>query len=331
MHGLTQLNSYGFDELPYSGIPSQDSIHADRITAMPVASHQHALSELERNAPVHKGIQDQLGKVITSAVATPGGLFRFDLASRMAQAFGGSNADANALGCAVEYFHIASLLLDDLPQMDDSMERRGRICPHLLYGEEMVILGSLGLITRAYALLGGVICGAPPERHRAAHALVESCLGTTGILNGQARDLKFAKEGGSRREVVSISAGKTAPLIHLAMGLPALLFGADRRALTLLARLSLFWGLFYQGLDDLKDLLEKSAESGKTPGRDQALGRPNMALAVGEEKAKAYLLRLDRLSSRCIGELIQGHSRFSFLSEYHRMLAVRWEALVSQR
>ena len=331
MHGILPVYLETFGEAQSSGISRYQPVRGEQAehSHPPTADHWHALRVLERNAPVHRATEDRLGKVIASAVATPGGLFRFDLTRQAARAFGTPEAQADSLACAVEYFHIASLLLDDLPQMDDSLERRGRICPHLLYGEDKVILGALGLITRAYALLGEAICSVPLERHRPAHALIEQCLGTAGILNGQARDLSFAQQGGNRREVVSVAAGKTAPLIHLALALPALLGGADRRTLTLLRRLSLFWGLFYQGVDDLKDILEKSASSGKTSGRDQELGRPNIALAAGEEKAEVYLHRLNRLSADCIAELSQICPRLSFLAEGRRMLVARWTTLVS--
>jgi len=278
---------------------------ANATAAQPVAhEYQYAFNALRRNAPLHGAIQDKLGKVVEGAVAWPGGLFRYQLAHKTAQAFGASAAEAESLACATEFFHIASLLLDDLPQMDDSMERRGRICLHLLYGEDMVILGSLALITRAYALLGVVVSSAPAVRQMSAHTLIDYCLGTSGVLNGQARDLKFRKGEGGRMEVTSIALQKTAPMLALALLLPALLFGADARSMLLLRRLSVYWGLFYQGVDDFKDLLELSVVSGKTSGQDEKLGRPNVALHVGQQKAEFYLHRLSRLAQRTIADLM---------------------------
>lgn len=299
----------------------------DPFTRALASERRYVAHVLEQNVPLHKGIADKLGKVLSSAVSSPGGLFRFDVSHRMVQAFGGSRENADSLACAVEFFHIASLMLDDLPQMDNSLERRGCICPHLLYGEDMVILGSLGLITRAYALLGLVISSVPSERHRSAHQLVEQCLGTAGMLNGQARDLSYATSGGGRREAIAVASGKTVPLIHLALALPALLFGADRRTLTSLRRLSLLWGLFYQGVDDFKDLLEKSATSGKTAGRDQELGRPNIALAIGERDAEAYLHRLNHLAGRCVAGLLKQHPSLLFLNAFQQLLSARWQKL----
>jgi len=287
-----------------------------------VPEHQDILNALMRNAPIHGAIQDKLGKVVASAVSFPGGLFRYELAQRTAQAFGASEAESESLACATEYFHIASLLLDDLPQMDNSMERRGRICLHLLYGDDTVILGALALITRAYALLGAAISSAPAEWHLPAHALIDQCLGTRGILNGQARDLNFREGKGGRKEAASIALQKTVPLISLAFRVPALLFGADTHTLILLRRLSLYWGLFYQGVDDFKDLLEHSAVSGKTSGQDERLGRPNIALLAGWEKAERYLHRLGQLAQRCVVDLTESHSQLEFLVGFQQRLQI---------
>ena len=284
------------------------------------------LCELLRNAPLHGEIQNKLGKLIVAAVACPGGLFRYELTRQTARAFGCSASHCETFACAVEYFHIASLLLDDLPVMDNSMERRGQICPHLLFGEDTAILGSLGLITRAYGLLGEVIASAPAESHRSAHALIEKCLGTAGILNGQARDLNFKDKGGTC-EAISVAIGKTMPLIHLALSGPAVLGGASARTQSLLRRLSLCWGLCYQGIDDLKDLLQPAAVSGKTAGCDGKLGRPNMALLVGIREARRYIERLIRLAQSCISELALGHPGLAFLNSFQESLRARSEMI----
>ena len=329
MHGLTQLHGVGDGGLHATVPPFSPAGAIVPVEASPRVDGERlrALLALKRNAPLHGNIQEKLENVIVSATDTPGGLFRFHMAWQTSLAFGASEEQAEPLACAIGFFHIASLLFDDLPSMDNSLERRGRICPHLLYGEATTILGALGLITRAYGLLGGAISRVAADRQSRAHALIEQCLGTAGILNGQARDLNFPKDGGTRREVVSVAAGKTAPLFYLALGLPALLFGADPRTLALLRRLSLLWGLFYQGVDDLKDLLESSESSGKTAGRDRELGRPNIALAVGRLEAESYLHRLERRAHRCMETLLIHQPRLAFLSPVHGKLRERWEAL----
>src|SRR5690349_5279970 len=50
--------------------------------------------------------------------------------------------------CAVEMVHTASLILDDLPSMDDARIRRGRPTCHMVHGEATAILTAFALMNR---------------------------------------------------------------------------------------------------------------------------------------------------------------------------------------
>jgi len=65
-----------------------------------------------------------------------------------AEAFGAPIARALDVACAMEMVHAASLVLDDLPSMDDAQLRRGVPCAHQVYGEGAAILAALALINR---------------------------------------------------------------------------------------------------------------------------------------------------------------------------------------
>jgi len=220
---------------------------------------------------------------------------------------------AHKLAIAVEYFHTASLVFDDLPSMDDASERRGRPCPHRTHGEAPATLGALALITRAYALLWEVLGTLAADQRTRAGSLVGDCLGAEGILDGQARDLRFAEADDTRgaeldlrpegevdpeaepdrgTRVLRVAEGKTVQLVRLSLVLPALAAGAGDGALDRLEELSRAWGLAYQVLDDFKDGLMSRAETGKSTARDGVLGRPNLPAAIGEEAALVTLERL---------------------------------------
>src|SRR5919206_280955 len=53
----------------------------------------------------------------------------------------------------VEMVHACSLVLDDLPAMDDAALRRGRPTVHRVFGESVALLAALALLNRAYALV----------------------------------------------------------------------------------------------------------------------------------------------------------------------------------
>ena len=70
------------------------------------------------------------------------------------QCCGGENPErVIPASCAIEYMHTASLLLDDLPCMDNSSLRRNKPAVHSKYGEVRAILAGMYFVNSAYKLL----------------------------------------------------------------------------------------------------------------------------------------------------------------------------------
>lgn len=245
----------------------------------------------------------------------PGSLVRPRLVFQMATAYGIDADSARQLAIALEYFHTASLLIDDLPCMDNALERRGVPCTHLLFGEEGAILTALALINRAYALTWRAIVGRPQARQIQAMDFIESCLGVGGLLNGQSFDLHFASLPRTLKTTERIARGKTVSLIRLTLALPAMLGGASSRELQQIERISTFWGLGYQIVDDLKDVLQNAAQTGKTPARDMALDHPNIASVIGISGSVHRLTRLIDLGDRVLRSLITYRPELAFLKK----------------
>ena len=173
----------------------------------------------------------------------PGSLIRPKLVFQMATAYGMDPANAERLAVALEYFHTASLLFDDLPCMDNATERRGALCTHIAFGEEGAILTALALINRAYALTWRAVASCPEARQTRAMSFIEGCLGVGGLLNGQSFDLHYASLPRTLETTERIAQGKTVSLIRLTLALPAMLGGATARELQQIERISVFWGL----------------------------------------------------------------------------------------
>nr|MBP7148571.1 polyprenyl synthetase family protein [Acidobacteriota bacterium] len=245
------------------------------LAIVPLAEIARVRAAFSRLLPVGASIESRLRGVLDDTLAHPGSLVRAQMAFGIATRLGLAPGPAMDLAIAVEYFHAASLIFDDMPAMDDAAVRRGRPCPHLVHGEAAATLGALALITRAYEMLWGVLGGLPARRRARAAALVAECLGVAGILDGQSRDVHFGRRGAPVRAIERVAAAKTVPLLRLAIVLPALAAGAGERALRELERLSAAWGLGYQILDDFKDCLLSEREAGKTTEHDAKLGRPN--------------------------------------------------------
>ncbi len=234
-----------------------------------------------REFPIPADTDRFLVEAVEATLQSTGNFVRAQLAYRMGIAYGMQQDAAEKLAISLEYFHTASLLFDDLPSMDDATQRRGVPCLHLLYGEGPAILTALGLINRAYGLLWGVGARGTPCEEQNALAYVEKYLGLGGLLSGQSHDLHYAQLPEEERSPQKAAMGKTVSLIRLSLVLPAIVGGANGRVLRLLDVLAVLWGLAYQGMDALRDVLHETDRAGKTPARYRALARPNRALTRG--------------------------------------------------
>jgi geranylgeranyl pyrophosphate synthase len=154
---------------------------------------------------------------------------------------------------AVELLHCASLIIDDLPCMDDSPFRRDRASVHIEFGESTAILAAFALVALAARSVLETPC-APEDRGRVIEfqlALLRT-LDCCGLIAGQALDLESAAAHGPRGDA-GISNLKTVPLFTLAVQAGSLVAidNADSRAL--LSGFGREFGLAFQMSDDLLD------------------------------------------------------------------------------
>jgi geranylgeranyl pyrophosphate synthase len=234
---------------------------------------------------------------------------------RVASAYDLQPDAAHDVAIALEYFHTASLIFDDLPCMDNAVERRGAPCVHVEFGEASAILTALALINRAYALMWRAVAACPEQGRRHVTDYIEKRLGIEGLLNGQSLDLHYSALPHTLETTERIARGKTVSLIRLTLVLPAILAGAPAREIQLLERIAVCWGLGYQIIDDLKDVLQSPEETGKTASRDELLDRPNIASAIGICGAVNRLERLMGIGDRTLQRLLIRRPALSFLSK----------------
>ncbi len=263
--------------------------------------------------PLAPRLDPHFEAALRHVLENPGSLVRPRMVLQMATAYGLEAARANQLAIALEYFHTASLIFDDLPCMDDASHRRGAPCVHVAFGETGAILSALALINRAYALTWQALADCPRQTQPQVMAYLEERLGVEGLLNGQSLDLHYATLPHDRETTERIAQGKTVSLIRLTLVLPAKLAGAPARELQLLERIAVCWGLGYQIVDDLKDVLQSMAETGKSVARDVLLDRPNMATAIGVEGAVERLHQLIRVGDLTLRRLLVRRPGLAFL------------------
>ena len=164
------------------------------------------------------------------------------------------SAQALRIAAAMEYLHTASVILDDLPCMDDTSERRGRQSTHVKFGEGVAVLAAMALLNQTYALLADL------PRGRELVRLACECIGHRGMVAGQTIDL--AVDAGARVEVREDHYLKTTALFRLALVAPAIAGGASERLRDALAGFGECAGMGYQLVDDAHDLEDDRAWEG---------------------------------------------------------------------
>jgi geranylgeranyl pyrophosphate synthase len=169
--------------------------------------------------------------------------------------------------CAIEMVHTASLILDDLPCMDDAATRRGRPACHIAHGEATAILAAFALQNRAFAILAEGWAGGPGAETRAAVARALShAVGLEGMIAGQAQDLAGTDRIIDFPTLEFIHSRKTGALFTAAAALGALAARPAERAAIISYAKNL--GLAFQIVDDLIDVSGAEAETGKDVGKD---------------------------------------------------------------
>ncbi len=269
-------------------------------------SFSNGMGRLERTEP-------RLAAALQDILARPGSLVRAVAAYLIGIEMGVPEEAARAIGCGIEYLHTASLVFDDLPAMDDARTRRGAVCGHVVHGEAVAMLAALAMINRAYAMIWQGIRQADPQRRAAAGEWVDGRLGIGGVIGGQAYDLSGWRGEQSPAEVAEVAARKTGDLLRLSLVLPAIVGRGTPREIQILDRLALLRGLAYQAADDLKDVISPEQDSGKTGGRDEALGRPNLVVAEGLPAAVRRFRRLSDVGDRVQAALPGSAERWMML------------------
>jgi geranylgeranyl diphosphate synthase type II len=227
-----------------------------------------------------RGLADSIGY----SLLAPGKRLRPVLAMISAELAGGRKEQVIGAACALEMIHAASLILDDLPSMDNAILRRGRQTLHLFADESGAILAAECLLMEA---LGLVASNAAARRLKSAEIaeivnLSAGCVGIRGMSAGQWCDLH--PQGADLDTLEYIHSRKTGSLFILSCTLGARLCRADSNPVAMLAASGKNLGLAYQIIDDVLDIESTSAKLGKDAQNDR--GKVTFTGLIGVEHSR---------------------------------------------
>jgi geranylgeranyl diphosphate synthase type II len=211
----------------------------------------------------------EVGAAVEYSLFAPGKRLRPILALMVADVLRGDPESVVPAGCAIEMVHTASLILDDLPSMDDARTRRGRPTCHVAHGEATAILAAFALQNRAFEILGEGWAGGPasPVRSELIRDLARA-IGLDGMIAGQARDLAMTEKPLDFQTLEFIHSRKTGALFIASAELGAAAAQASAAERGAVAAYAKNLGLAFQIVDDLLDFVGTADELGKDAGQD---------------------------------------------------------------
>ncbi len=233
------------------------------------------------------------------AVGTQGKRIRPILVLLVEEMLGAPAGRSQGLAACVELLHTASLVLDDLPCMDDAELRRGRPALHRATDEATAILAAESLLVLAFDVLATRSPGADPARLLQLVSEAARTVGQGGMIGGQYVDL-MQPPGSATREVVElVHHRKTARLFEFAARGAGRLANASEEQLEALATYGHDLGIAFQIADDLLDATQPAEVLGKDAQKDA--GKASWVSVCGLEGSRASL---DRLVDRARGALV---------------------------
>jgi geranylgeranyl diphosphate synthase type II len=234
-----------------TGLPAFFAEHQRRVTA-----------ELTRLVPSG---DDPVERSMVYTALAPSKQVRAVLTLLCAELCRGDAARAVPAAAAIEIVHAASLILDDLPSMDNAPLRRGRRANHLEFGEATAILAAFGLLNLAY---GSIAAACEPALAARMSSLLSEAVGPSGLIGGQDLDLRATDREITFETLERIHRGKTGALFVAAATCGALTAGAAPEPIAALAAYAKNLGLAFQIVDDLLDVAGTPAETGKAVRAD---------------------------------------------------------------
>lgn len=245
----------------------------------------------------HADMRRYLYKMLADYTANAGKRHRPLICVLAAEAVGGDPKLAWSSAAAIEHFHTAALIHDDI--MDSSLTRRGEPCLHVTEGDALAInAGDLAL-----SLVTGSVVGdetlSPECRLRVLAELVDM---TTRTIEGQALDIGWARDDRFDLTVddyLVMANHKTAyysGAVPLAVG--AIVGGGSEAEIEALRAFGQATGLAFQIQDDVLNLVGKAEATKKDFRSDVTEGKRTLAAVHALQHSSRRGRLLEILASR---------------------------------
>lgn len=264
-------------------------------------------SQIQTRQPPRGVTASYWEEILSYPFESGGKRFRAQLAFSVGEAFDLSVEERYRIGAAIEVLHTASLIHDDLPEIDNDDFRRGRLSTHKKYGEGLAVVCADELFFIAPRILISLN----------SLSLIDAFLQTAeDLARGEAFDILYEKGKAQLQiqEIIEMYEWKTARLIQFSMTAPAIYKMSDKSQLDVLQQASKKIGIAFQVYDDIKDETGHFNELGKTPRKDSQAGKITVLTSMSIQQARQFADGLWKeaieILNRTFSERISASSRF---------------------
>ena len=259
------------------------------------------------------GAPAPLAAPLTRALGSAGKRVRGILLIAVGEAFGCRAEKLARAAAAIEMIHASSLILDDLPSMDDALLRRGAPTLHREFGEDLAILSAVALLNHAYGLVAQAHAETSPRRWPMQQVVqrVVDAVGWDGTIAGEAVDLHSEQAHLDFDTLEFIHSRKTGTLFVAAAAVGGMLANIHPAPLQRIEVFAKNLGLAFQITDDVLDVTSNTETLGKDVGKDEQrltfvkLAGVEGARKLSEELVETSLAAIEPLgaSARPLREL----------------------------
>jgi len=228
-----------------------------------------------------------------------GHLWRPLVVLKTAQAYNISIDKALPYAVGIELVHNATLILDDLPSMDNSNMRRGQAACHIKFGVNIANLCSHYFIANSILLA----TRGPASEKQKSDILSEVASAAENLIVGQEKDLYDTNDRQTLEDLLEFYRLKSGSLYGSAAVIGGILGNAPSDEINNLRGFGISLGIAYQIGDDLYDKLGNNQDLGKPTGQDIRKKTPIDLIGIDaafllrkvlEEKAKSNLRKIQR-------------------------------------
>jgi geranylgeranyl diphosphate synthase type II len=277
-------------------------------------------SALDKNIPTGKNrLQQEVYEAMRYSLFAGGKRLRPVLAIATCEALGGNIEDVLPYACAFEMIHTYTLIMDDLPCMDDDDLRRGMPTCHKMFKESTAILAAMGLFNNAVMIMkNAILSKSPDKRDKFERAMSEiiDVTGAEGLIGGQIVDLASTKETTDKDTLHFIHHHKTGVFVTAPVRVGAIIADATEEQLEKLTEFSKNLGLAYQIQDDILNVIGDEAKLGKKVGSDEKQNKATFPSIYGLKESQEMVAEISKKSGDALDILGEKGEYLRQLTKY---------------